>query len=77
MDETINHVGRDGDAVEYQYLVGHRRRLAISPTFVPKAETADALCLDVELAKRAVGRTCCYSLALPEPFAIAVPVRVT
>jgi 2-polyprenyl-3-methyl-5-hydroxy-6-metoxy-1,4-benzoquinol methylase len=47
VDETIAHVRRTGAAREYVYLNGHRRRLAVSLTMIPKAETPDASCLDI------------------------------
>ena len=45
--QTIDYGGRHGDAVEYAYLKGHAKRLAVSLTFVPRAITAGAKCLDV------------------------------
>jgi 2-polyprenyl-3-methyl-5-hydroxy-6-metoxy-1,4-benzoquinol methylase len=47
VDETVDCVGRHCDAVAYKYLIGHRRRLAISLTFIPKAERDDASVLDI------------------------------
>jgi 2-polyprenyl-3-methyl-5-hydroxy-6-metoxy-1,4-benzoquinol methylase len=45
--DTIEHVAKTGDAREYVYLNGHRRRLIATLTMIPKAETEDATCLDI------------------------------
>lgn len=47
VDETIEHLRRTGGALEYTYVLGHRRRLAASLTMIPMAEKDDATCLDV------------------------------
>ena len=47
VDETIDYVRNCGEAAEYVYSNGHRRRLAVSLTMIPFAESADASCLDV------------------------------
>jgi 2-polyprenyl-3-methyl-5-hydroxy-6-metoxy-1,4-benzoquinol methylase len=47
VNDTVDRAGQDCDAAAYKYLVGHRRRLAISLTFIPIAEANDASFLDV------------------------------
>ncbi len=47
LDSTIEHVRKTGSATEYFYLTAHRRRLSISLTMIPYAESADATCLDI------------------------------
>jgi 2-polyprenyl-3-methyl-5-hydroxy-6-metoxy-1,4-benzoquinol methylase len=47
VEETIEHVQRTGAAREYVYLNGHRRRLTVSLTMIPKAEGSNATCLDI------------------------------
>jgi 2-polyprenyl-3-methyl-5-hydroxy-6-metoxy-1,4-benzoquinol methylase len=44
---TIHHSRRNDSAQEYEYLNGHRNRLAASLTMIPKAESAEACCLDI------------------------------
>jgi 2-polyprenyl-3-methyl-5-hydroxy-6-metoxy-1,4-benzoquinol methylase len=47
VDNTIEHLRKVGDASEYVYLTGHRKRLSITLTMIPFAESEDASCLDV------------------------------
>jgi len=44
---TIHHSRLSESAQEYEYLKGHRHRLAESLTMIPKAESANASCLDI------------------------------
>jgi 2-polyprenyl-3-methyl-5-hydroxy-6-metoxy-1,4-benzoquinol methylase len=45
--DSIDYVGRYGDALTYKYLLGHCRRLSITLAMVPFAESSQASCLDV------------------------------
>ena len=47
VEDTILHSRRSGSAQEYEYLKGHRHRLAESLTMIPKAESEEASCLDI------------------------------
>jgi len=47
VDETIDYVGRNADAVTYKYLEGHRNRLATTLTMIPIAVKENASFLDV------------------------------
>jgi 2-polyprenyl-3-methyl-5-hydroxy-6-metoxy-1,4-benzoquinol methylase len=47
LDTTIEHVRRTGSATEFLYLTAHRRRLSLSLTMIPYAESPDASCLDI------------------------------
>ena len=44
---TIHHSRLSESAQEYEYLKGHRHRLAESLTMIPKAESPNASCLDI------------------------------
>jgi hypothetical protein len=45
--DTIDYDGQFGDPIASKRLIGHRRRLAVSFSMVPKAEGPDASCLDI------------------------------
>jgi 2-polyprenyl-3-methyl-5-hydroxy-6-metoxy-1,4-benzoquinol methylase len=44
---TIQHSYRTDSAQEHEYLKGHRYRLAVSLSMIPKAENSDSSCLDI------------------------------
>jgi 2-polyprenyl-3-methyl-5-hydroxy-6-metoxy-1,4-benzoquinol methylase len=47
VDATIEYVRDRSDAVEVAYLTTHRKRLAVSLSLIPMAETQGASCIDI------------------------------
>lgn len=47
VDDTLQWLASEGDPVEFRYLTGHRRRLAITLTMIPKAAHPNASLIDV------------------------------
>ena len=47
VDDTVEYIGAHGDNTEYNYINGHRKRLAHSLSMIPKAKGKGESCLDV------------------------------